>query len=67
MMSFVSWYTCCVIRQDVLLFWKPVNFIADMQGCHALKQFMRKGDMSFSIISHTRCFSGSVMCCEKKL
>ena len=54
------------IRQDVLIFRKPVNSIAEMQGCHALKQFVRKGGMSFSRISHTRCLSGSVMCCEIK-
>ena len=45
MMPFVSWYTSCVrtqlaIRQDVLIFWKPVNFIAETQGCHALKQVL---------------------------
>ena len=33
---------------------------------NALRQFVRKGGMSFSRISHTRCLSGSVMCCEKK-
>ena len=49
------------IKQDVLMFWKPVNFIAEMQGCHALKQFVRKGGMSFSRISHSRCLGGSVM------
>ena len=52
------------IRQDVLIFWKPGDFMAEMQGCHALKQFVRKGGISFSRISHTRCLSGSVMCCE---
>ena len=25
------------IRQDVLIFWKPGNFMAEMQECHALK------------------------------
>ena len=40
--------------------------LAEMQGCHALKQFVRKGGMSFSRISHTRCLNGSVMCCEIK-
>ena len=55
------------IRQDVLIFWKPVNFIAEMQGCHALKQYVRKGGMSLSRISHTRCLSWSVICCEKKM
>ena len=55
-----------VIRQDVLIFWKSGNFIAKMQGCHALKQFVRKGGMSFSRMSHTRCLSGSIMCCEIK-
>ena len=54
------------IRQDVLIFWKSVNFIAEMQGCHALKQFVRKGGMSFPRISHTRCLSGSIICCEIK-
>ena len=31
------------IRQDVglLIFWKLGNFMAEMQGCHALKQFLR--------------------------
>ena len=53
------------IRQDVHIFWKPGNFMAEMQGCHALKQFVRKGGMSFSRISHT-CLSGSVMCYEIK-
>ena len=55
------------IRQDGLIFWKPVNFIAEMQVCHALKQLVRKGGMSFSRISHTRFLSGSVICCEKKI
>ena len=54
------------IRQDVLIFWNPGNFMAEMQSSHALKQFVRKGGMSFSRISHTRCLSGSVMCCEIK-
>ena len=39
--------------------------MAEMQGCQALKQFVRKGGTSFSRISHTRCLSGSVMRCEK--
>ena len=52
------------VRQDVLIFGKPGNFMAEMQGRHALKQFVRKGDMSFSRILHTRCLSGSVVCCE---
>ena len=58
MMPFVSWYTCglslkdtVAIRQDVLIFWKPVNFIAEMQGCHALKQFVRKGGI-FTNFTH---------------
>ena len=54
------------IRQDVLIVCKPLNFIAEMQGCHALKQFVRKGGMSFSRISNTRHLSGSAMCCEIK-
>ena len=54
------------IRQDALIFWKSVNFIAEMQGCHALKQCVRKGGMSFSRISHTRCLSGYVVCCKIK-
>ena len=54
------------IREDVLIFWKPVNFIERMQGCDALKQFVRKGGMPFSRISQTRCLSGSVMCREIK-
>ena len=39
--------------------------MAELQGCHALKQFVRKGGMSFSRISHTRCLSGFAMCCKK--
>ena len=54
------------IRQGVLLFWKPGDFMAEMQGCHALKQFVRKGGMSFLRISHTRYLSGSVIFCEFK-
>ena len=40
--------------------------MAEMQGHHALKQFVRKGGMSFSRILHTRCLSGSVIFCEFK-
>ena len=29
------------VRQDVLIFWKPGNVMAEMQGLHALKQFVR--------------------------
>ena len=54
------------VRQDVLIFWKLGNFMAEMQGRHALKQFVRKGGMSFSRILHTRCLSGSVIFCELK-
>ena len=54
------------VRQDVLIFEKPGNFMAEMHGPHALKQFVRKGGMSFSRISHTRCLSGSVIFCEFK-
>ena len=54
------------VRQDVLIFWKPGNFMAEMQGHHALKQLVRKGGMSFSRIVHTRCLSGSVICCKLK-
>ena len=54
------------VRQDVLIFGKPENFMPEMQGPHALKQFVRKGGMSFSRISHTRCLSGSVVFCELK-
>ena len=54
------------VRQDVLIFGKPGNFIAEMQGRHALKQFVRKGGMSISRISHTRFLSGSVIFCECK-
>ena len=46
------------VRQDVLIFGKPGNFMAEMHGPHALKQFVRKGGMSFSRISHTRCLRG---------
>ena len=35
------------MRQNVLIFWNPVNVIAEMQGCHALKQFVRKGVCHF--------------------
>ena len=52
------------VRQDVLIFWNPGNFMAEMQGRHALKQFVQTGGMSFSRILHTRCLSGSVICCE---
>ena len=54
------------VRQDVLIFGKPGNFIAEMQGRHALKQFVRKGGTSFSLISHTRFLSGSVIFCALK-
>ena len=54
------------VRQDVLIFWKLGNFMAEMQGHHALKQFVRKGGMSFSRILHTRCLSESVIFCEFK-
>ena len=54
------------VRQDVLIFGKPGNFMAEMHGPHALKQFVRKGGMSFSRISHTRCLSGSFIFCELK-
>ena len=54
------------VRQDVLIFWKPGNFMAEMHGRHALKHFVRKGGMSFSRISHTKCLSGSVIFCELK-
>ena len=40
--------------------------MAEMHGHHALKQFVRKGGMSFSRILHTRCLSGSVIFCEFK-
>ena len=33
------------IRQEALIFWKPVNFIAEMQGCHALKQFVSEKEV----------------------
>ena len=33
------------IRQDVLIFWKPGNFMAEMQGRHALKQSVEKNDV----------------------
>ena len=36
------------VRQDVLIFGKPGNFMAEMHGPHALKQFVRKLGMSFS-------------------
>ena len=35
------------IRQDALIFWKPVNFMAKMQVYHALKQFVRKEACNF--------------------
>ena len=54
------------VRQDVLIFGKPGNFIAEMQGRHALKQFVQTGGMPFSRILHTRCLSGSVICSELK-
>ena len=30
------------VRQDVLIFWKPGNFMAEMQGRHALKHLCEK-------------------------
>ena len=54
------------IRQSVLIFGKPGNFMAEMHGHHALKHFVRKGGMSFSRILHTRCLGGSVIFCEFK-
>ena len=54
------------IRQGVLIFWKPGNVMAEMQGCHALKQFVRKGGVIFTNFTNTRCLSGSVTCCELK-
>ena len=72
MMPFVSLYTCCLRtrwpsgKMYSYFAWKPVNFIAEMQGCHALKLFVREGGMSFSRISHTKCLSGSVISCELK-
>ena len=38
------------IRQDVLIFWKPVNFIAEMQGCHAI--CAKKRYVIFTIFTH---------------
>ena len=55
------------IKKDVLIFWKPGNFIAEMQGGQALKQFVGKGDIQFSRISHNRCLNGFVVCCKKNL
>ena len=49
------------IRHDVLILWKPGNIMAEMQGCQELKKFVRKGGMSVSPISQSRCLSGSVM------
>ena len=51
---------------DVLIFWKLGNFIAEMQGRHALKQFVRKGVMSFSRILHTRCLMSLSFPVKKK-
>ena len=63
MMSFVSWYTGSVRTQWPLgrMYLETVNLLAEMQGCNALKKFVRKGYMSFSRISHSRCLSGSVV------
>ena len=52
------------IRQDVLMFWKPGNFMGEMQGGQALKQCVGKEGIQFSRISHSRCLCGSVMCCR---
>ena len=38
--------------------------MAEMQGGQALKQFVGKGGIQCSRISHSRCLSGSVMCCK---
>ena len=40
------------VRQDVLIFWKPGNFMAEMQGRHALKQFVGKGGVIFTNFTH---------------
>ena len=40
------------VRQDVFIFWKPGNFMAEMQGRHALKQFVRKGGVIFTNFIH---------------
>ena len=38
--------------------------MAEMQRGQALKQIVGKGGIKFSRISHSRCLSGSVMCCK---
>ena len=70
MMPSASWYTCCVRTEWPLgrMYSYFGNRGISWQKCRggqALKQFVRKGGMSFSRISHTWCLSGSVMCCEK--
>ena len=40
------------VRQDVLIFGKPGNFMAEMHGHHALKQFVRKGGVIFTNLTH---------------
>ena len=63
MMPFVSWYTGCVRTQWLLgrmySYFENGNFMAEIQGYHALKQFVQKGGLSFLRISHTRCVCGS--------
>ena len=38
--------------------------MGEMQGGQALKQFVGKGGIQFSRISHSRCLCRSVMCCK---
>ena len=40
------------VRQDVFIFGKPGNFMAEMHGPHALKQFVRKGGVIFTNFAH---------------
>ena len=53
------------VRQDVLIFWKPGNFMAELQGCHALKQCVRKEVCHFHEF-HTPGVLVGLSCAVKK-
>ena len=67
-MPFVRWHRLrkdtVAIRQDVFIFWKQLTFLAEMQGCHALKQFMRKEVYHFQEFHTTRVLVG-LLCAVK--
>ena len=43
---------------------KEVNFHGRNAGGQTLKQFVGKGGIQVSRILHSRCLSGSIMCCK---